>query len=149
MYCIFRVFFQALPQPNLGMFIVLVILLMALLAWACQAIQPPPPRICGSPSGPPVTAPRIKLRDGRHLAYKEHGVSKEVARFNVIYIHALQKYKYFDTCILTRVRRVSNVHDINCTIWHVYWDTRVKFYTCIVIHVSNTIHVSNRLTRVF
>jgi hypothetical protein len=102
MYCIFRVFFQALPQPNLGMFIVLVILLMALLAWACQAIRPPHPRICGSPSGPPVTALRIKLRDGRHLAYKEHGVSKEVARFNVIYIHALQKYKYFDTCSLTR-----------------------------------------------
>ncbi|XP_062174873.1 uncharacterized protein LOC133880031 [Alnus glutinosa] len=76
------------------MFIVLVILLTALLAWACQAIRPPPPRICGSPSGPPVTAPRIKLRDGRHLAYKEHGVSKEVARFNIIYIHGFRTCRH-------------------------------------------------------
>ncbi|KAE8037980.1 hypothetical protein FH972_010528 [Carpinus fangiana] len=75
------------------MFIVLV-LLVVLLAWAWQAIRPPPPKICGSPGGPPVTAPRIKLRDGRHMAYREHGVSKEVARYKVIYIHGLRTCRH-------------------------------------------------------
>ncbi|CAN1725969.1 hypothetical protein LINPERHAP1_LOCUS300, partial [Linum perenne] len=37
--------------------------------------------------GPPITATRNKLRDGRHLAYKEHGgVPKETAKFKVIFI---------------------------------------------------------------
>jgi hypothetical protein len=75
------------------MFIVLV-LLIALLAWAWQAIRPPPPKICGSPGGPPVTAPRIKLRDGRHMAYREHGVSKEVAKYKIIYIHGLRTCRH-------------------------------------------------------
>ncbi|XP_038701240.1 uncharacterized protein LOC119998094 isoform X2 [Tripterygium wilfordii] len=56
------------------------------------AIKPPLPKICGTPDGPPVTAPRIKLSDGRHLAYKEHGVSKRVAKHKIIFVHP------FDTC---------------------------------------------------
>ncbi|XP_055830966.1 uncharacterized protein LOC129899993 isoform X3 [Solanum dulcamara] len=60
---------------------VLVVLLISGLAWAFPALLPPPPRICGSPDGPTVTGPRIKLRDGRHLAYKEHGVPKEKAKY--------------------------------------------------------------------
>ncbi|XP_030531774.1 uncharacterized protein LOC115741899 [Rhodamnia argentea] len=59
------------------------------LAWAYQAIQPPQPKIPGYPGGPPVTAPRIKLRDGRHLAYKEHGAQKDVANFKIVYVHGL------------------------------------------------------------
>ncbi|RWR97141.1 Alpha/beta-Hydrolases superfamily protein [Cinnamomum micranthum f. kanehirae] len=58
-------------------------------AWAYQAIQPPAPKICGSPNGPPVTAPRISLRDGRHLAYKEHGVPKDISKFKIIYVHGI------------------------------------------------------------
>ncbi|KAJ7970572.1 Alpha/beta-Hydrolases superfamily protein [Quillaja saponaria] len=69
-----------------------VVLLIGLLAWAYQATQPPPPQICGTPGGPPVTAPRIKLRDGRHLAYKEHGVLKEIAKHKIVYVHG------FDSC---------------------------------------------------
>ncbi|KAE8701065.1 germin-like protein subfamily 3 member 2-like [Hibiscus syriacus] len=61
--------------------------LIGLVAWAYQAIQPPPPKICGSPGGPPITATRIKFRDGRHLAYKEHGVSKEIAKHKLIVDH--------------------------------------------------------------
>ncbi|CAN1174378.1 hypothetical protein LINPERPRIM_LOCUS9865 [Linum perenne] len=58
------------------------------LTWLHRSfLRPPPPNICGSPGGPPVTAPRIKLRDGRHLAYKEHGVVKKTANFKVIFIH--------------------------------------------------------------
>ncbi|XP_075638636.1 uncharacterized protein LOC142610648 [Castanea sativa] len=62
------------------------------LAWAYKATQPPPPKICGSPDGLAVTAARIKLSDGRHLAYKEHGVPKEKANYKIVYVHG------FDSC---------------------------------------------------
>ncbi|KAL5733679.1 hypothetical protein ACOSQ2_033371 [Xanthoceras sorbifolium] len=64
-----------------------VVLLIVLLAWAYKVTQPPPTNICGSYGGPAITAPRIKLRDGRHLAYKEHGLSKDLARHKIIFIH--------------------------------------------------------------
>ena len=67
-------------------------LFVGFLAWAYQAIQPPPAKICGSPGGPPITAPRIELRDGRHLAYKEGGVFKDAAKYKIIYVHG------FDNC---------------------------------------------------
>ncbi|RVW94260.1 hypothetical protein CK203_034786 [Vitis vinifera] len=51
--------------------------MLHLVAEKLEAARPPPPKICGSPGGPAITAHRIKLRDGRHLAYKEHGVSKQ------------------------------------------------------------------------
>lgn len=69
-----------------------VLFFVAFLAWAYKAIQPPPPKICGSPDGIPVTAPRIKLSDGRHLAYKEHGAPKEKANYKFVYVHG------FDSC---------------------------------------------------
>ncbi|XP_010244646.1 PREDICTED: uncharacterized protein LOC104588419 [Nelumbo nucifera] len=69
-----------------------VVLFVGLLAWAYQAIKPPPPKICGSPDGPPITAPRIKLSDGRHLAYKEIGVPKDKAKYKIIFVHG------FDSC---------------------------------------------------
>ena len=64
---------------------VVVLLIGLLLAWAYRVTRPLPPNICGSP----ITAPRIKLRDGRHLAYKEHGVPAEVAKYKIIYVHGL------------------------------------------------------------
>ncbi|CAI0423532.1 unnamed protein product [Linum tenue] len=76
---------------------VLLLLLAGLVAWGYQAIQPPPPKICGSCDGPPVTASRIQLRDGRHLAYQERGVSKDVAKIKVVFIHG------FDVCRLDDV----------------------------------------------
>lgn len=66
---------------------IILVLFIALLAWAYQSFCPPSPRICGSPNGPVIEAPRIKLRDGRHLAYKEHGVPKENAKYNIILVH--------------------------------------------------------------
>ena len=73
-----------------------VVLLMGLLAigWAYRAIRPPPPKICGSPGGPPITAPRIKLRDGRNLAYKEHGVPAQVAKYKIIFVHGLSACRH-------------------------------------------------------
>lgn len=32
---------------------------------------------------------RVKLSDGRHLAYKERGIAKEVAKHNIIVSHGV------------------------------------------------------------
>ncbi|EXB36965.1 hypothetical protein L484_018341 [Morus notabilis] len=70
------------------------------LSRAYQAIQPPPPKICGSPGGPPITAPRIKLRDGRHLAYKEYGMPREKAKNKIIFVHGFSSCRH-DAVIAT------------------------------------------------
>ncbi|KAG9459158.1 hypothetical protein H6P81_003666 [Aristolochia fimbriata] len=64
-----------------------LVLLVSFLGWGYESIRPPLPKICGSPDGPPVTASRIRLRDGRHLAYSETGVPKEKATFKIVVIH--------------------------------------------------------------
>ncbi|KAJ3703572.1 hypothetical protein LUZ61_007277 [Rhynchospora tenuis] len=74
---------------------IVIVVLIALLGWVYKAIQPPPPKICGSPNGPPVTSPRIQLKDGRFLAYKEWGVPKENARYKIILCHAFDTTKDF------------------------------------------------------
>ncbi|PKI35129.1 uncharacterized protein LOC116196734 [Punica granatum] len=71
----------------------IAVLLIVALAWAYQSVlRPPPPKVCRSTGGPPVTAPRIRLRDGRHLAYSEFGVPKDMATRKIIFGHA------FDSC---------------------------------------------------
>ncbi|GMI71845.1 hypothetical protein like AT1G74300 [Hibiscus trionum] len=76
-----------------------LVLLIGLVAWTYQAILPPPPNICGTPNGPPITANRIKLRDGRHLAYKEHGVSKELAKHKLIFAHGLTSCRHDEVLV--------------------------------------------------
>lgn len=61
--------------------------MVACLAWADKALRPPPPKLLGSPGGPLITAPRVKLKDGRHLAYKEYGLPNEKAKHKFIFIH--------------------------------------------------------------
>ena len=87
---------------------IIVVLLTGLLAWAYQSISPPPPKICGGPGGPPVTAPRTKLRDGRHLAYMEHGVSKEIAKYKIICVHGFASTRY-DCAIATNTSPVLHL----------------------------------------
>ncbi|KAG6583652.1 hypothetical protein SDJN03_19584, partial [Cucurbita argyrosperma subsp. sororia] len=58
-----------------------------LVGWVYQALKPPPPKICGLPNGPPLTSCRVKLNDGRHLAYREFGVPKEKAQHKIILSH--------------------------------------------------------------
>ncbi|CAN6587718.1 unnamed protein product [Malus baccata var. baccata] len=72
---------------------VAIALTVGLLGWAYQALKPPPPKFCGSPGGPPVTSPRVKLSDGRHLAYRELGVPKEEAKHKIIVIHGFLSSK--------------------------------------------------------
>ncbi|XP_008799547.2 uncharacterized protein LOC103714162 isoform X2 [Phoenix dactylifera] len=76
------------PSPT-GYFKVAIVVALVIGAgnWFYAAIQPPEPRPCGSEGGPPVTAPRIRLRDGRFLAYSETGVPKERARYKIIFCH--------------------------------------------------------------
>ncbi|XP_028808295.1 uncharacterized protein LOC114762863 [Neltuma alba] len=71
------------------------VLLVAILihAYYERTMKPPEPRICGTPNGPPVTSPRIKLSDGRHLAYREKGVPKQVAKHKVILVHGFNSSK--------------------------------------------------------
>jgi hypothetical protein len=86
-------------QPDLGEKMapkLVFVLPVVLLSLALQAIlRPPPPKLCGSPGGPPLTSPRIKLRDGRYLAYTEDGVQKDKARYKIITVHAFDSTKDF------------------------------------------------------
>ncbi|KAJ1390260.1 Alpha/Beta hydrolase fold [Sesbania bispinosa] len=41
----------------------------------------------------PVVSPRIKLRDGRHLAYIERGVPKDIAKYKIIIVHGFGSSK--------------------------------------------------------
>ncbi|KAK4749288.1 hypothetical protein SAY87_026737 [Trapa incisa] len=78
----------------------LIVLLVGFLSWAYQAIQPPPPNIPGSQGGPPITSPRIKLRDGRYLAYNEYGAPKDTAKHKIVFVHGFDSCRY-DTVIAT------------------------------------------------
>ncbi|KAJ8445036.1 hypothetical protein Cgig2_022556 [Carnegiea gigantea] len=79
-----------------------LIFLIAMVAWAYHSISPPPPTPCGAPGGPPVTALRIKLRDGRYLAYKESGVPKENAKFKIVFAHGFSSCRH-DVVIATQL----------------------------------------------
>ncbi|GMH12659.1 hypothetical protein Nepgr_014500 [Nepenthes gracilis] len=65
----------------------IVTLIVGGLIWAYQAMKPPPSKICGLQNGPPFNSPRIRLSDGRHMAYKLRGVAKEYAKYKVILTH--------------------------------------------------------------
>lgn len=69
----------------------LVLLLLALLY---RQLQAPPPKIPGTPGGPPVTSRRIKLEDGRHLAYHESGVPREEAKHRIVFMHGFDSCRY-------------------------------------------------------
>lgn len=79
-----------------------VVFLIGLLAWAYRVLCPPPPRICGSTGGPAIEGPRIKLRDGRHLAYKEHGIPRDRAKYKIILVHGLSSSRH-EVSIVTSV----------------------------------------------
>ncbi|KAG2670769.1 hypothetical protein I3843_14G101400 [Carya illinoinensis] len=70
-----------------------VVLLVGLLGMVYQATQLSPPQSNGSAEDSPVTSSRIRLKDGRYLAYKERGVPKENARHKIIIVHGLGSSK--------------------------------------------------------
>ncbi|KAJ3675099.1 hypothetical protein LUZ60_004141 [Juncus effusus] len=81
--------------PSSGMAKRLVIvLIVGLIALTYQSNTPPPPKICGTQNGPPVTSTRTKLKDGRHVAYVEFGVPKNEAKHKIIFIHGFKSFRY-------------------------------------------------------
>ncbi|CAL0321815.1 unnamed protein product [Lupinus luteus] len=73
--------------------IIAVAIVVIVLRLSYKAIKAPPPKICGSVGGPPLTSPRVKLSDGRHLAYREFGVPKIEARYKIIVVHGFHSSK--------------------------------------------------------
>jgi hypothetical protein len=66
---------------------------MGLLGMVYQSKQLLPPETSGPAEHSPVTSSRIRLRDGRHLAYRERGVPKEKAKHKIILVHGLGSSK--------------------------------------------------------
>ncbi|KAI3877625.1 hypothetical protein MKW92_017683 [Papaver armeniacum] len=90
-----RVINNPKPRQSNMLIKVTVGLLVGVLGYVYQAIKPPIPKPCGSLDGPPVSSPRIRLSDGRYLAYKESGVPKSKARFKTIVVHGFNDAKDF------------------------------------------------------
>lgn len=70
-----------------------ILLLMGLLGMVYQATQLPPPNHNDSPDDFPVVSTRIRLSDGRHLAYTERGVPKDTAKHKIIIVHGFGSSK--------------------------------------------------------
>ncbi|KAK6926584.1 Alpha/beta hydrolase fold-1, partial [Dillenia turbinata] len=74
-----------------------IVLMMSLLGFAYQAAQPPPPNSTtdSSPDGeqPPFTSLRIRLDDGRCLAYRERGVPRKESKHQIIIVHGFGSSK--------------------------------------------------------
>lgn len=72
---------------------VVVFLVVGLLGLVFQATQLPPPQDSEASVGLPVSSPRIRLRDGRFLAYRERGVSKNDSIYRIIVSHGFGSSK--------------------------------------------------------
>ncbi|KAL0426534.1 UNVERIFIED_CONTAM: hypothetical protein Slati_2828200 [Sesamum latifolium] len=95
------------PSKFAGIFKkLLLICFVGFLAWAYQATQPPPPKRCGSTDGPPVTAPRVQLKDGRYLAYKEYGVPKDKAKHKIVFVHGFGCCRHDITSLTASLSRI-------------------------------------------
>ncbi|CAN0914887.1 hypothetical protein LINGRAHAP2_LOCUS28800 [Linum grandiflorum] len=82
---------------------IIAVPLIGILAWtAYKSLRPPPPKIPGTPGGPPVTASRMKLRDGRHLAYQENGIPLETAKYKIVFVHGFTSNR-LDPMIVTNL----------------------------------------------
>ncbi|XP_044504593.1 uncharacterized protein LOC123224899 isoform X2 [Mangifera indica] len=68
----------------------LIVVLIGLLGMVYQATQLPPPN---SINDPPVTSPRIRLSDGRYLAYTERGVPKNQSNYRIVIVHGFGSSK--------------------------------------------------------
>ncbi|KAL4183018.1 hypothetical protein AMTRI_Chr11g96050 [Amborella trichopoda] len=73
---------------------IVLVLLVGLMGITYKTITPPPPKICGSPSGPPVTGPRVRLKDDRLLAYFEKGDARAKATYKIVMAHGFHCSRY-------------------------------------------------------
>ncbi|CAL5212274.1 unnamed protein product [Lathyrus oleraceus] len=73
-----------------------IVLLIGLLGMVYQGTQLPPPNSNDSVGGDEncdVVSSRIKLGDGRYLAYREMGVAKDKAKHSIIVVHGFGSSK--------------------------------------------------------
>ncbi|KAH7854580.1 hypothetical protein Vadar_015555 [Vaccinium darrowii] len=89
---------------------IVVVVVVGFLALAFQATMPPPPNIFGSPGGPPITATRIKLRDGRHLAYEQHGVPKEIAKYKLVFFRGFSSGRHDPFVLVPEIAEELGLH---------------------------------------
>ena len=70
------------------------VLLIGLLGVVLLATQlPSPPHGTALPDSPTITSPRIRLSDGRYLAYREKGVPKNGSNYKIIIVHGFGSSK--------------------------------------------------------
>lgn len=118
LYYGFSIFF--LVQKMIGKIGVAV--MVGIVGWIYKAIRPPLPKKLNS-----VCSNRVKLRDGRYLAYRETGVSKQEALYKIIIIHGFNSSKDLNLPIsqvrflFMAVWLVSEMMmKINCTVYLLY-----------------------------
>lgn len=76
------------------MFIEIAMALVVIIVGFVYAfLKPPQSKICGSLGGPLVTSPRIRLRDGRYMAYVIRGAPLEKAKHKVVVCHGFRDGK--------------------------------------------------------
>jgi len=83
------------------------VLLIGFLGMFCQDTQLPPPKPNDSADGVQVS-PKVRLRDGRYLAYREKGVPKDQAKHYIIIVHGFGSSKDMNflapqVCTLTSI----------------------------------------------
>ncbi|KAI7732523.1 hypothetical protein M8C21_012623 [Ambrosia artemisiifolia] len=76
--------------------ILLLVFVTVFSSWVYKTVVPPPPKTVGSPNGPPITSPRIKLHDGRYISYMESGVPKDIAKSKILYMHCFDCSRYYN-----------------------------------------------------
>ncbi|XP_012079773.1 uncharacterized protein LOC105640153 isoform X1 [Jatropha curcas] len=65
--------------------------MIGLLGMVYQATELPPPPV--EKDNPPDSSSRIRLRDGRHLAYIERGVPKDKSKYQIVIVHGFGSSK--------------------------------------------------------
>ncbi|KAF8096916.1 hypothetical protein N665_0299s0074 [Sinapis alba] len=84
------------PKHKVGLMMLLIILAVVGLIsyYIYKSIKPPPP--IPLPENVSKISPRIKLSDGRHIAYKELGFPKDEAENKIIVVHGYSNSKNVD-----------------------------------------------------
>ncbi|XP_048623312.1 uncharacterized protein LOC125592357 isoform X1 [Brassica napus] len=89
---------------------VIVAILVCLASYIYRSLKPPPPRVCGVPHGPLITSTRIKLSDGRYLAYRESGVDRANANHKIIVVHGFNNSKDMELPISKCELSLEKIH---------------------------------------
>ncbi|CAI5989409.1 unnamed protein product [Closterium sp. NIES-65] len=94
-----RLTFSIHKKIATSLYFSVVALIIAIWAvFIFRAIQAPPPIPLTDAD---VTSPRVRLSDGRHVAYHEMGAAADVAKYQVLVVHAWQ------TCRLSMLPNIT------------------------------------------